>query len=175
MSPGSVLPDAECQLSNGDHAPSSSGSYVPKNGTHHIKPFPPTPDAWYYPDELRDDLRHVGLPDHVVDEVLACAWEYVRCVIPEFTNWPRYLAFARTIVIGIVAEFSGSLVDIAAGDGDVLGYDLQALLDAIFAGTPGREAMARELITADKCSDRYVPYPTLPPSLNPLRSQCAAF
>lgn len=131
------------------------------NGIFNIKPtIRSAPDTWFFPDELKNDLRTVGLPDTVVDEILACSWEYVRCVIPHFTNWERYLAFARTIVIGIVAEFCGSLVDVLAdGANLVLGYDLDGLFDIIFAGTPGREDMAREyrtflLITGDKCSNR---------------------
>ncbi|WNV88079.1 hypothetical protein [Umezawaea sp. Da 62-37] len=117
-----------------------------------------TEDAWYYPGELADDLKGTGLPDAVVAETLACAWEYTRCVIPHFANWDRYLAFTRIIVIGIVAEFRGDLVDVAAGD-ELLGYDLTELLDTVFAGTPGHREMAREyraflLVTADKSSGR---------------------
>lgn len=64
----------------------------------------------------------------------------------------------RTIVIGIIAEFRGSLVDVTAGD-DILGYNLSSVLVALFEGTPGEAEMGREfrtflLITADKASDR---------------------
>jgi hypothetical protein len=72
-------------------------------------------DRWFYPDEIAGDLRDAGLPDAVVAETLACAWEYTRCVIPQFTNWERYVAFTRIIVIGIVAEFRGALVDVTTG------------------------------------------------------------
>ncbi len=37
-------------------------------------------------------------------------------MIPTYTNWGRYVAFMRTIVMGIVAEFRGALVDVAASD-----------------------------------------------------------
>jgi hypothetical protein len=115
-------------------------------------------DNWFYPRDVEGDLKGIGLSDGIVAETLACAWEYTRCVIPHFTNWDRYIAFTRIIVIGIIAEFRGTLVDVTAGD-DLLGYDLGELLDTVFAGTPGHEQMAREyrtflLITTDKSSDR---------------------
>ncbi|KAK3680870.1 hypothetical protein B0T22DRAFT_531440 [Podospora appendiculata] len=115
-------------------------------------------DRWFYPSEIANDLQGVDLPAHFIGETLACAWEYARCVIPEYTNWTRYIAFTRIIVVGIVAEFRGSLVDIMASS-HVLGYDLDALLATVFGGTPIHEAMAREfrafvLITADKTSAR---------------------
>lgn len=113
---------------------------------------------WFYPDDIKNDLKDVDLPSELKAETLACAWEYTRCVIPQFTNWSRYIAFARIIVIGIIAEFRGTLVDVMAGD-DILGYNLQGLLDAVFEGTPAHEEMAREyraflLITGDKCRQR---------------------
>ena len=98
---------------------------------------PAVGDRWYYPPELANDLQDVNIPEAVKEEVFACAWEYTRCVIPQYTNWPRYVAFMRIIVMGIIAEFRGSLVDVAAGD-DILGYDLGATLDALFLGTPGQ-------------------------------------
>jgi hypothetical protein len=115
-------------------------------------------DTWFFPSDMENDLKGVDLPAEVIGETLACAWEYTRCVIPQFTNWVRYIAFARTIVIGIIAEFRGGLVDIAAGN-DILGYDLDEVLATLFAGTPGHNEMVREyraflLITADKCSSR---------------------
>ncbi|KAH8887800.1 hypothetical protein GQ53DRAFT_784052 [Thozetella sp. PMI_491] len=99
-------------------------------------------DTWFYPNEIKDDLLTVDLPEKFIAETLACGWEYARCVIPHFTNWQRYVAFIRIIVIGIVAEFRGNLVDVTAGD-TLLGYDLNDLLDILFAGTPGREEMGR--------------------------------
>lgn len=120
--------------------------------------MPTVRDRWYYPPDIADDLQDVDLPKAVKEEVLACAWEYTRCVIPQYTNWSRYIAFMRIIVMGIIAEFRGSLVDVTAGD-NYLGYDLSATLDALFKGTPGHHAMSREyrtflLITADKSSNR---------------------
>ncbi len=116
------------------------------------------PDTWYYPPDLTDDLESVGLAAETKAEIFACAWEYTRCVIPQYTNWNRYVAFMRTIVMGIVAEFRGSLVDVTAGD-DILGYDLSATLAALFEGMKAHADMAREyrtflLITADKSSER---------------------
>lgn len=43
----------------------------------------------------------------------------------------------RIIVIGTIAEFRGSLVDVLAGD-EMLGYNLQDVLDALFLGTRGQ-------------------------------------
>ena len=115
-------------------------------------------DNWFYPSDIENDLKGVDLPDEFIAETLACAWEYTRCVIPNFTNWHRYIAFTRIVVIGIIAEFRGELVDVTAS-GNILGYDLDELLDSVFTGTPGHEEMAREyraflLITAEKSSHR---------------------
>lgn len=79
-------------------------------------------------------------------------------MIPVYTNWERYLAFCRVIIVGIVAEFKGALVDISASD-TVLNYDLKELFDILFAQTPGRDDMARDyrtfiLTTAEKTSNR---------------------
>ncbi|MCS7483825.1 hypothetical protein ACFFQW_38450 [Umezawaea endophytica] len=120
---------------------------------------PELPDMWSYPSDIKDDLKSTDLPVGVIAETLACAWEYTRCVIPHFTDWDRYIAFTRIIVIGIIAEFRGRLVDVTVDD-NVLGYDLDELLAIVFAGTPGHEEMAREyrsflLITADKSSGRH--------------------
>ncbi|KAK1975069.1 BcABA3 [Colletotrichum cereale] len=115
-------------------------------------------DTFYYPSEIANDLKDVDIPERLKAETFACAWEYTRCVIPQYTNWPRYVAFMRIIVMGIIAEFKGSLVDVTAGD-DILGYSLDSTLAALFEGTAGHELMAREyktflLITADKSSGR---------------------
>lgn len=67
-------------------------------------------DTWYYPPDIAHDLDGIDLPDHIKGEVLATAWEYTRTVIPHYTNWKRYVAFMRIIVMGIIAEFKGDLV-----------------------------------------------------------------
>lgn len=100
-------------------------------------------DTWLYPDELTDDLKLSGLASGKVAEVLTCAWEYIRCVVPEFTNWERYLALCRLTIVGIVAEFRGELVDVIS-DRPILGYDLDELLDTLFGGTAVHDVMARE-------------------------------
>lgn len=115
-------------------------------------------DLWFFPNEIRDALKNSAVPEAFIDEALGCAWEYARCVIPDFTNWSRYVAFTRVLVVAIVVEFRGSLVDVEASD-KVLGYDVEELIDTLFAGTAGRDAMARELrswllITGDKTSHR---------------------
>ncbi|KAF7557305.1 hypothetical protein G7Z17_g856 [Cylindrodendrum hubeiense] len=115
-------------------------------------------NKWYYPEDIAHDLEGVDLPSSVKAEAFACAWEYSRCVIPQYTNWNRYVAFMRTIVMGIIAEFRGDLVDVAAGD-SILGYSLEGTLAELFEGTPGHGDMRREfktflLITAEKTSDR---------------------
>ncbi|MEU9243305.1 hypothetical protein [Streptomyces sp. NPDC048385] len=117
------------------------------------------PDTWFYPPELKNDLRNTGLPQETADETLACAWEYVRCIVPEFTDWDRYLALVRIIAVATLAEVHGSLVDVTAGD-QLLGYDLGELLETLFSGTPGHRDMAREcranlLISAEKSSARH--------------------
>lgn len=114
--------------------------------------------TWFHPADIADDLADTGLPDEVIAETIARAWECTRCVNPQFTNWGRYLAFTRIIVIGIIAEFRGHPVDVATDD-HPLGYDLDDLLDTVFKGAPGHQEMAREYrafppVTADKSSDR---------------------
>jgi hypothetical protein len=69
--------------------------------------------------------------------VYACAWEYTRCVIPQYTNWDRYVTFMRTIVIGIIAEYKGDLIEVAVTD-NLLGYNLTNVLADLFEGTPGQ-------------------------------------
>ncbi|KAF7349846.1 Alpha-ionylideneethane synthase abl3 [Mycena venus] len=115
-------------------------------------------DTWYYPPDIANDLKDVNLPHEVKCEIFACAWEYARCVIPQYTNWDRYVAFMRIIVMGTIAEFKGSMVDVTAGD-MILGYSLSSTLATLFEGTPCHADMAREyrtflLITADKASNR---------------------
>ena len=63
-------------------------------------------DIWYYPSELNDDLKGVDLPRRVIDEALACSWEYTRSVIPTYTNWGRYLSWVRIVVVGISESLS---------------------------------------------------------------------
>lgn len=114
-------------------------------------------NAWFYPDDLRYDLKGSGLPSQEINETLACAWEYIRCVVPEFTDWQRYLALIRIIALGVVAEFRGDAVDVLAGEN--LGYDLDGLLDRLFGGTAAHEDMSREyktflLISSEKASGR---------------------
>ncbi|MGW1373143.1 hypothetical protein ACWD6P_02545 [Streptomyces sp. NPDC002446] len=114
-------------------------------------------DSWFYPSVLDSDLQGTDLPEEIRAETRACAWEYIRCVVPEFTNWNRYVALTRIIIIGIVAEFHGGMVDIINGR-QPLGYDLDELLDTLFEGTPANESMAREyrtflVITAEKASE----------------------
>lgn len=116
-------------------------------------------NKWYYPNDIAHDLDGIDLPKETKGEILACAWEYSRSVIPQYTNWKRYVAFMRIIVIGIIAEFRGDLVDVTAGP-EILGYDLDGVLDGIFHGTPGHLDMAREyktflLITSEKASQKH--------------------
>jgi hypothetical protein len=85
-----------------DHASGiSNGS---QKGTTNGKTVPVRLDRWYYPPDIANDLQGVDLPAKIKAEAFACAWEYTRCVIPQYTNWARYVAFMRIIVMGIVAE-----------------------------------------------------------------------
>jgi len=115
-------------------------------------------DKWFFPEELRHGLQTFDLPPRIIDECLACAWEYSRCVIPEWTNWDRYLAFNRTIIIAIIAEFRGDLIP-ENGSKNVAGYDLDELLKILFCGTTMHEDMSREfksflLISTEKSGNR---------------------
>ncbi|THZ19739.1 hypothetical protein D6C89_07578 [Aureobasidium pullulans] len=74
------------------------------------------------------------------------------------TNTLRAPSFMRIIVIGIIAEFKGDLLDVTEGD-KVLNYSLDGILLDLFAGTPGHAEMARKyktflLILGDKSSRR---------------------
>ncbi|KAK8062766.1 hypothetical protein PG997_014863 [Apiospora hydei] len=114
-------------------------------------------DAWYYPPDIAHDLDGIDkLSVALKQEAYACAWEYTRCVIPQYTNWKRYVAFMRIIIMGIIAEFRGDLVDVETSD-SILGYSLDGTLAELFEGTPGHALMAREyktflLMTAEKAS-----------------------
>jgi len=119
---------------------------------------PPYHDGWFFPAELRHDLEIPDLPEKIIRESLACAWEYSRCVIPQWTNWDRFLAFNRTIVIAVIAEFRGDLIPKDGGK-DMVGYDLEKLLTILFGETSMYEDMSRELrafllISAEKSSKR---------------------
>lgn len=113
------------------------GDETPDCHLNRDQAVPVRQDRWYYPSYIANDLHDVDLPQTMKEEILACAWEYTRCVIPQCTNRARYVSFMRIIVIGIVAEFRGDLVDVTAGD-DILGYNLSAVLAALFEGTPGQ-------------------------------------
>ncbi|KAJ4385999.1 Molybdenum cofactor sulfurase [Gnomoniopsis smithogilvyi] len=135
-------------------SPASEKAECSVQNEHKCKPQ----DIYYYPPEIANDLQGVNLPDEIKAECFACAWEYTRCVIPQYTNWTRYVAFMRTIIIGIIAEFKGHMVDVSAGD-EILGYNLQDVLDGLFKGTVGHELMCREyrsflLITSEKTSEK---------------------
>ncbi|KAF8131353.1 hypothetical protein K438DRAFT_1642899 [Mycena galopus ATCC 62051] len=117
---------------------------------------PCEPDTWYFPPEIADDLKDMDLPQSIKGETLACAWEYARSVIPHYTNWARYVAFMRIIIIGTIAEFAGGMVDVASGD-ILLGYSLSSLFATLFGGIPNRGDMEREyrcflLVTTNKSS-----------------------
>ena len=122
-------------------------------------PSKTTTSHWYYPREISNDLKDIDLPAQIKEEILACAWEYARSVIPQYSNWNRYVAFMRTIVVGIVAEFRGGMIDVTAEPPKALGYNLDGILDDLFHGTPAHKAMAVEfksflLITSQKASQK---------------------
>lgn len=116
-------------------------------------------DAWYYPAEISHDLDDCSqLSEAQKQEAYACGWEYVRSIVPQYTNWKRYIAFIRVIVMSIFAECRGDLIDVTAGH-CILGYSVDGILADLFEGTAGHALMARELksfllVTADKSSDR---------------------
>ena len=118
-------------------------------------------DKWFFPEELREGLDTFGLSDATVEETLACAWEYSRCVIPEWKDWDRYIAFNRTIIVAIIAEFCGDLIPVDDNK-PVVGYNLDELLYTLFGGTSMCEDMSREfrafkLISTEKSSKRLDP------------------
>ncbi|KAJ6481676.1 hypothetical protein C8R45DRAFT_1100107 [Mycena sanguinolenta] len=96
---------------------------------------------WFYPPEIAEGLKAPDIPQRLVDETLACAWEYVRCVIPHWTKG-RYVAFSRLVVITVIAEFKGELVQMQRSH-DILGYNVQELLDTLFRGKPGYAAIEK--------------------------------
>ena len=114
---------------------------------------------WYYPGDIASDLDNVDLAPTTKAEILACAWEYSRSVIPQYTNWKRYVAFMRIIIIGTIAEFRGSLFDMVEDADMMLGYSLDQVLQDLFEDTMGAEAMFLEYktfltVTSEKTSER---------------------
>ncbi len=102
---------------------------------------------WAYPDEFADDLSGQGLSSEQVAEVLTISWEYVRSVVPVYTNWEKYMALVRLTQVGVVIEYNGDVVDIASlsrTDGTILGHDIHALIATLFGGTAVHEDMTRE-------------------------------
>ncbi|SER79320.1 hypothetical protein SAMN04487983_102269 [Streptomyces sp. yr375] len=111
-------------------------------------------EAWYFPPDLRGTFAPEGLTARQADEALACAWEYLRTIIPAYTNRARYLALARLTAVSTVAEFRGEHVS-PLNSPVIAGYDTGELLATLFAGTAVHDDMAREyyssiLITAEK-------------------------
>ena len=110
---------------------------------------------------LDNDLVGIpGLTEAARQEVLTTAWEYSRVIIPQYSNWERFSCWVRFMIIGILAEYEGGVLDIAVS-GKQLGYDVEELLRTMLRGRPGAEEMKREyraflLVTSDKCSERYV-------------------
>lgn len=90
---------------------------------------------WHFPTELSDDLQDVHLPKETKREILACAYQYARCVIPDYTNWDRYIAFVRLVVVAAIAEFRGDLIDILSSN-TVIGYNIDEFLSTLFKETP---------------------------------------
>ncbi|MGI5460934.1 hypothetical protein ACQEWB_48825 [Streptomyces sp. CA-249302] len=113
-----------------------------------------TVEAWHFPGDLRGTFEPEGLVPQQVDEALACAWEYLRTIVPAYTNRERYIALARLTAVSTVAEFRGEHIDPLVSP-VIAGYDTGELLEALFGGTAVHEVMAREyyssiLVTAEK-------------------------
>ncbi|MGW3635423.1 hypothetical protein ACWD7F_35695 [Streptomyces sp. NPDC005122] len=70
----------------------------------------------HYPMQIEGDLRDCGLTEKGRREVLATAWEYVRCEIPEFTNWEKYITFVCLTALTTMAEYRGDVVYVDQGD-----------------------------------------------------------
>ncbi|RLU86279.1 hypothetical protein CTZ27_25225 [Streptomyces griseocarneus] len=111
---------------------------------------------WFYPPQIREGFNCPELTQAQADESMAHAWEYNRCVCPTFTDWDRYIAFAKFTTIAVVAEFKGELTHPLTVDRPC-GYDLDEILETIFGNTVGHEEMSRQarccfLITSTKAS-----------------------
>jgi len=116
-------------------------------------------DNFFYPAEVAGFLDRIDLPKKQRDECLGQSWEYARAVIPTYTNWKRYVAFMKIIIIGIVAEYRGDLFDIATEPNNALGHNFHALIEELFGGTVGQRQMLLEyrcylLTTQEKSSLR---------------------
>ncbi|KAK6331990.1 hypothetical protein TWF718_002530 [Orbilia javanica] len=101
---------------------------------------------WFYPDEIKDDLVNVDIPEEIKVQALTCGFEYARSVIPHYTNWKRYLAFIRVYVLESICEMYGDLFRPEETD-KMVGYSLQEQLDILFGGTPVHDAISREVCT----------------------------
>ncbi|MEU1984096.1 hypothetical protein [Nocardia sp. NPDC019395] len=118
----------------------------------------PRIDKWFYPDELEIDLEPYGVQREKIAEIVTQSWELNRCIVPEFSNWDRYMALTRLGVIAYVADYIGRAIDVV-DDGPWIGYDIEREFDILFGGSPIRDEMAREfrsavLVMTEKSSER---------------------
>ncbi|GIZ45766.1 hypothetical protein CKM354_000891900 [Cercospora kikuchii] len=109
---------------------------------------------WHFPSCILHDLDPIpsSIPSPSIKaEILACAFEYARSVIPSYKNYSRYLAFMRIIIIGTIAEFKGEPFDPSTyrKDARILygSYDLDEILTGLFGDGEKAEEMAREYKT----------------------------
>ncbi|KAF3297466.1 hypothetical protein TWF132_007555 [Orbilia oligospora] len=99
---------------------------------------------WFIPKEMQNDMLNTGLSEEIRIEVLNTGWEYTRAVIPIWSNWARYLAFARILTAEFTCEFCGDLFRPEETD-EMVGYNLQEQVDILFGGTPLHKEMEREI------------------------------
>jgi hypothetical protein len=113
-------------------------------------------DTWLHHKIFASDLLRIpGLGPSAREEVLTIAWEYSRVIIPQYTNWTRFSCWVCFIIIGVLAEYEGDVVDIAQSD-KVPGYDLGELLETMLQGRPRAGDLERDyrtflLMSAEKC------------------------
>ncbi|KAJ7798284.1 hypothetical protein B0H14DRAFT_3545356, partial [Mycena olivaceomarginata] len=88
------------------------------------------------PSQIAEGLKAPDIPQRLVDEALACAWESVTRHNPALDQLGPLRGLKPLILIMVVAEFKGELVQVQRGD-DILGYNVQELLDTLFRGTSG--------------------------------------
>ena len=90
-------------------------------------------DKWFYPDELEIHLEPYGVQREKIAEIITQSWELNRCIVPEFSNWDRYMALTRLGVIAYVADYTGRAIDVV-DDGPWIGYDIEKESTSCSAG-----------------------------------------
>jgi hypothetical protein len=88
--------------------------------------------TWLFPRIFANDLAEIALPESTKQDILSCAWDFARNILPEIRDWGRYIAFVRILVIAFLSEFPGDYLDRLRDADNLFGYKLNELLELLF-------------------------------------------